>query len=464
MKEFPAIPPFKIKSIEPVRLLSFSQRSEAIRRAGYNTFLLHSRDVTIDLLTDSGTNAMSQEQWGALMRGDEAYAGSESFSRLEDAVRKVYGFSHTIPTHQGRGAEHLLCKLFVSPGKQVLSNMYFTTTRTHVELLGGAWNDVSIAEAHNPESEHPFKGNVDFARLEALLSELTATRIAFVRVETNLNMAGGQPVSFENLRMVRALCKTAGVPLIIDGTRAVENAYFIQQREKEYAQKSIGDILREIFSLCDVAYFSSKKDHLVNIGGFVATNRDDIAEKLRELVVVYEGLHTYGGMSGRDMEALAQGIYEAIDDAYVAHRVGQVQYLGNVLYDAGIPIVLPVGGHAVNVDAARFLPHLDQEVFPAQALAAAIYKECGVRGMERGIVSSGRDPKTGKNRKPKLELVRLAIPRRVYMREHLDVVADGILRTFQKRQRISGLRMTYEPRELRFFQARFECLPPISSK
>ena len=452
-------PPFKIKMVEPIRLLTKPEREEAIKRAGYNTFLLRSREVYIDLLTDSGTNAMSQEQWSAMMRGDEAYAGAESFYRLEVAVKRVYGFTQVIPTHQGRGAEHIISKILVRPGTSVLSNMYFTTSRAHAELLEGTWIDVSIPEAHDPQNIHPFKGNIDIRKAAGIIKKIGPDRIAFFRVEANCNMAGGQPFSLENLAEVTRLCVRNGILLVIDGTRAVENAYFIRQREKGQVHRTIAEIIKEMFCGCDAAYFSSKKDHLVNIGGFLATRRKDFAQKARELVVVYEGLHTYGGMSGRDMEAVAQGIYEAVDDADIGHRVTQVEKFGTLLQQEGIPIVLPIGGHAVNLDARRFLPRISQELFPAQALAAALYVACGVRSMERGIVSAGRDPQTGENHKPNLELVRLTIPRRVYTQEHLDFVAKGIVEAYKERRRIRGLTMVYEPENLRFFQARFKPLP-----
>lgn len=458
----PLPPPFKIKMVEPIYLLSRRQRQRAIRRAGYNPFLLRSEDVYIDLLTDSGTNAMSQEQWSAMMLGDESYAGARSFYRMQQAVYAVYGFRELIPTHQGRAAEHILSKIFVKPGSFLLSNMYFTTSKAHAELLQGVWVDVSIAEAHDPQSLHPFKGNVDIAKAESEIQGYGKEQIAFFRVEANLNMAGGQPFSLENLRQVRELCTKNGLVLVIDGTRAVENAYFIQQREEGQRVRRVAEIIKDIFALCDVAYFSSKKDHLVNIGGFIATNNQEIARKARELVVIYEGLHTYGGLAGRDMEAIAQGMREAVDDRYIEHRVRQVRDFGAVLLAAGVPVVLPIGGHAVNLDARRFLPHLDQTLFPAQALTVAIYEECGVRSMERGIVSAGRDPTTGQNHEPELELVRLTIPRRVYTRDHLNFAAEGIIRVFENQDAIRGLKMTYEPENLRFFQARFERIDAFS--
>jgi tyrosine phenol-lyase len=351
------------------------------------------------------------------MMGDEAYAGSRSYYALEEAVRDVYGYEELIPTHQGRGAEHILSQILVEPGDVVPGNMYFTTTRFHQEYAGGRFVDVIVDEAHDPSSTHPFKGNIDPAKLQAVIDEVGADRIPYVSAETNVNMAGGQPMSMENLRATWDLCRGHGILLMLDATRALENAWFIKQREPGYADRSIAEIVREICSYSDGATVSSKKDNLVNIGGFLALRDPSLAERARALLVAFEGLHTYGGMSGRDMQALAVGIREMVEtDDHVQARVGQVEYLGNRLVDAGIPIVLPIGGHGVFLDARAILTHLDQERLPAQALTAALYLDSGVRGMERGIVSAGRDPETGENRRPSLELVRLAIPRRVYLR------------------------------------------------
>jgi len=447
-------PPYKIKVVEPIRLAPPSRRRQAILEAGFNTFLLRAEDVFVDLLTDSGTSALSQEQRAAMELGDESYAGSRSFFRLERAMREVYGWRHLIPTHQGRGAEHLLARALVSPGQLVPSNLYFTTSRAHAELAGGVWVDVSIPEASDPTSRHPFKGNIDLAKLRTLLVREGRERIAFVRQEACLNMAGGQPFSLENLRAVRALTREFDVPFFLDATRSSENALFVQEREPGQAGRPLAEILREIASLADGAVFSSKKDHFVPIGGFAATDLDAVARRLRELVVVYEGFPHYGGLAGHDMEALAQGIREAADEEIVRAYVAQARHLGARLEQLGVPIVVPVGAHAVFVDAKRFLPHLPQERFPAQALAAAIYVAGGVRTMERGIVSGqhGREPYHG------LELVRLTIPRRVYTREHLDYVAEVVGRVLARRDDVPGLALVYEPDELRFFQARFEPL------
>jgi tyrosine phenol-lyase len=450
-----AVPPWKIKVIEPIALLPPGARREAIAEAGYNTFLLRSADVFIDLLTDSGTSAMSQDQRSAMELGDEAYSGSRSFYRLEAAMQEVYGYRHLVPTHQGRGAEHLLARVLVQPGQLVPSNLYFTTSRLHVELAGGVWTDVACPEATQPGSDFPFKGNIDLVGLERILAA-GPERVAFVRQEACLNMAGGQPFSMENLRAVRALTQEYDVPFFLDATRVSENAVFIKDREDGWGDASLPDIIRVISAESDGAVFSSKKDHFVPIGGFLALSSDDLAERLRELVVVYEGFPHYGGMAGHDMEALAQGIYESADEPMVRHVLHQAAYLGARLAEHGVPIVLPVGAHGVFLDAERFLPHLDHADFPAQSLAAALYLAGGVRSMERGIVSGqhGDEPYDG------LELVRLTLPRRAYTSEHLDYVADTVAAVFARRERVPGLRFTHEPEHLRFFLGRFEPLTP----
>ena len=451
------VPPWKIKVVEPIGLRSEPERRRALTEAGHNTFLLRSEDVFVDLLTDSGTSALSQEQRAAMELGDEAYAGSRSFFRLEAAVRDLYGFEHVIPSHQGRGAEHLLAKILVRPGLLVPSNLYFTTSREHVELAGGVWVDVAVPEASDPESTHPFKGNVDLTRLEHVLAAAAPERIAFVRVEACLNMAGGQPFSVDNLRAVSRLARRHGVPFFLDATRISENALFVKDREAGWEERPLPDVIREIASLADGAIFSSKKDHFVPIGGLLAVNDDRIAEQARELVVVYEGFPHYGGLAGHDMEALAQGIRESAEEALVRHYVSQSAYLGRLLQERGVPIVVPVGAHAVFLDAKRFLPHIPQDEFPAQALAAALYLAGGIRTMERGIVSGqhGAQPYDG------LELVRMTIPRRVYTEAHLAYVADVVADVFEHRDLVPGLRMTYEPAHLRFFQARFEPRSPM---
>ena len=449
--------PWKIKMVEPLTMTTRDHREHAIVDAGYNTFLLASEDVYIDLLTDSGTSAMSDRQWSAMMLGDESYAGATSFYKLVDAVRDVYGYEELIPTHQGRGAEHILSQLLISPGGVVPGNMYFTSTRYHQELAGGRFVDVIVDEAHDPTSMEPFKGNIDLDKLDAVVAEVGADRVPYVSFETNVNMAGGQPASMANIRAVYEYCSQRGILVMLDATRAVENAYFIQQREAGYHDRTIADILREITHHSDGATVSSKKDNLVNIGGFLAVRDPDLARRARAMLVAFEGLHTYGGMSGRDMEALAAGIREMVaTDDHVRARIGQVEYLGTTLLKYGVPVVTPIGGHGVFLDAGAILPHIPQDEFPAQALAAAIYVDSGVRTMERGTVSSGRDPVTGENRHPKLELVRLTIPRRVYTQSHMDVVAESVIEVYDAREDVRGLRFTYEPEDLRFFQARFE--------
>jgi len=450
--------PFKIKVVELLRMTTREEREARIREAGYNTFLLRSEDVYIDLLTDSGTSAMSDYQWAGLMLGDEAYAGSRNFYNLEAAVQEHYGYRHVIPTHQGRGAEHLLSKTLIKPGDFVPGNMYFTTTRLHQELAGATFVDVIIDEAHDPSNMHPFKGNVDLDKLDALVREVGSHRIPYLSLAATVNMAGGQPISLANLREVRSYCDEHGLRIILDATRAVENAYFIQQREPGQASRSVKDLLREFCSYTDGCTMSGKKDALVNIGGWLAVNDDQVAEELRNLVVVYEGLHTYGGMAGRDMEAMARGITESVQDDHIRARVGQVEYLGRKVEAAGVPIVKPIGGHAVYLDAKAFLPHIPQDQFPAQRLAAELYTEGGIRAMERGIVSAGRDPETGEHHRPSLELVRLALPRRVYTQAHMDVTAETVWAVHARREEITGLRMVYEPKYLRFFQARFESM------
>ncbi len=452
--------PWRIKVVESLRITSRAERERAIREAGYNTFLLRSDDVYIDLLTDSGTNAMSDRQWAGMMLGDEAYAGSRNFYHLEEAVGRYYGFPHVIPTHQGRGAEHILSRMLILPGHHIPGNMYFTTTRAHQELAGGHFHDVIIDEAHDPASEHPFKGNVDLEKLDALVQRVGEARVPYISVAATVNMAGGQPISLENLRAVREYSDRHNMLVILDATRAVENAWFIQQREPAQRGKPVADILREMCDLADGATMSGKKDSLVNIGGWLGLRDNALAGEARNLVVLFEGLHTYGGLAGRDMEAMAIGIEESVQEDHIRSRIGQVLYLGQQLMDAGVPIVRPIGGHAVFLDAAAMLPHLSRDEFPAQALTAALYVESGIRAMERGTISAGRDTTTGANRHPALELVRLTIPRRVYTQAHMDVTAEAVINIHEMGARVNGLRFTYEPEQLRFFQARFEPTHP----
>lgn len=449
--------PYKMKMVELLKMTTAAQRKKALQEAGYNTFLLKSDDVYIDLLTDSGTSAMSDRQWAGMMLGDEAYAGSRNFYHLEEVVKEVYGYKYLIPTHQGRGAENILSRILIKKGDIIPGNMYFTTTRLHQELAGGKFEDIIIDEAHDPDNEFPFKGNVDLNKLEKLIKKYGAEKIPYVSIATSVNMAGGQPISMNNLKELRALTKKYKIRIIHDMTRVAENAFFIQQKEKGYEQKSIKEIVHEINSYTDGATMSAKKDALVNIGGFLAVNEWDIFEEARNMVVVYEGLHTYGGLAGRDMEAMAIGIAESVCADHIKARVGQVIYLGNKMMSYHIPIVKPIGGHGIFVDAKKFLPHIPQQNFPAQTLAAELYLDAGVRTMERGIVSAGRKT-NGENYFPKLELVRFTVPRRVYTQAHMDVIAESAAYVYERRKKIKGMKMVYEPKYLRFFQARFEQL------
>jgi len=457
MKRYPA-EPFRIKVVEMMKSMTKEDRQRAIEEAGYNTFLLKSEDVGIDLLTDSGTTAMSDRQWAGMMVGDEAYAGSRNFLRLEKTVQEYYGYKHIVPTHQGRGAENLLSTLKIKPGDYVPGNMYFTTTRYHQEANGGTFRDVIIDEAHDSSAEVPFKGNIDLSKLQALIDEVGADRIPYVCLAVTVNLAGGQPVSMQNMRDVYELAHKHGIDVFFDATRCVENAYFIKKREEGYQDVAIKDILKEMMSYSDGCTMSGKKDCMVNIGGFLAMNDDELFARSKELVVVFEGMPSYGGMAGRDMEAMAIGIEESVEYSYIEHRVEQVAYLGDKLDAAGVPIVKPVGGHAVFLDARRFLSHLTQDQLPAQALAAQLYVESGVRSMERGIVSAGRNKITKEHHRPKLELVRLTIPRRVYTYAHMDLVADAVIELYKNREKITGLEFVYEPPMLRFFNARFKPL------
>jgi len=450
--------PWKIKMVEPLNVIDRAARERALDEAGFNTFLLRSDDVYIDLLTDSGTSAMSDRQWAGMMLGDEAYAGSRNFYHLEEAVQSVYGYRYLIPTHQGRGAEHLISRAVIKPGQYVPGNMYFTTTRLHQELAGGIFVDVIIDEAHDPTSLHPFKGNIDLDKLQAVVDAHGVDGVAYVSLAGTVNMAGGQPVSMANVRELRAFCDRHGIKLYLDATRLVENSLFIQEREEGYAGKTIAAILKEFCGYSDGAWMSGKKDHLVNIGGWLAVNDQELFEELRNWVVVFEGLHTYGGLAGRDMEAMAIGIRESIQDDHIRSRVGQVRYLGELLTEWNVPIVQPIGGHAIFLNARAFYPQLPQIEFPAQTLAAELYLDSGIRSMERGIASAGRDPKTGDHYYPKLELTRLTIPRRVYTQAHMDVVAESVKAVYDARETTRGLKMVYEPKYLRFFQARFERL------
>ncbi len=451
--------PYEIHTIEKVGALTRGQREKAIRKAGYNTFLLRSADVTIDLLTDSGTTAMSSDQWAAYDGVRASATTSDEYYRLVEVLQDVTGYEYIIPTHQGRAAEHILSQIMIKKGQLVPGNMYFTTTKLHQELAGGVFVDIIVDEAHNPESDFSWKGNIDLAKLQALVDQHGAEQIAYISFEHSVNMAGGQPCSMDNMKEVYEYCSALGIPVFFDATRFAENAYMIQARDPRYRATKIKDILREMMLYGDGCTVSGKKDFLINIGGVLCFRENaEWADKAQQMLRIYEGNITDGGLATADLAAIARGIEEMVDDRYIRSRVEQTQYLGRLLLEMGIPIVTPPGSHAVFLDAKRFLPHIDQDEFPAQRLAAEIYVETGVRAMERGNVSKGRDPETGQNYRPALELVRLTIPRRVYTNDHMRAVAEGIKRVFDRREEIKGLKFVYEPAKLRFFQGRFESL------
>ena len=451
----PPAEPYRIKVVEPIRRTTREERRRLITEVGYNLFLLRAEDVYIDLLTDSGTGAMSDRQWGALMTGDESYAGSRSFYHLRDTVAEVLGFPYTLPTHQGRGAEHLLFTVLVRSGQHVIGNMHFDTTRAHIEHRRGIADDLPVEEAYDPTVRAPFKGDLDVPQAEALIGDVGRDAVALVLMTVTCNGAGGQPVSMANLRAARELADRHGLPLFLDAARIAENAFFIKRREPGYAQQSIAAIVHEMCDLADGCTFSGKKDALVNIGGFLAVRDAELYQRAASLAVLFEGFPTYGGLAGRDMEAMAVGLREVLDEEYLAWRIGQVETLGAWVAEAGVPILEPVGGHAVFIDALRFVPHVPRTQYPGQALACALYEDGGVRGVEIGAVMAGRDPATGQERFPRLELVRLAVPRRVYTQSHMKVVAETAGQTWRRREEIQGLRFAYEPPVLRHFTARF---------
>jgi tryptophanase len=449
-------PPWRIKMVEPIAMISREERERLLEEAGYNIFALPSHAVYIDLLTDSGTSAMSETQWGGLMQGDESYAGSRNFYHLQQTVEDLMGFKYFIPTHQGRGAENILFHHMIKPGQHVLGNMHFDTTKAHIELKKGRAVDLAAAIANDTQTYHPFKGNFDLQALESYIQDKGPEQVAFILVTITCNSGGGQPVSMANIRGVREIADRYGLRVFFDAARFAENAWFIQRREEGYAEKSIPEIVREMFSYADGCTMSAKKDALVNIGGFVALRDQMLYKEISRLGVVFEGFPTYGGLAGRDMEAMALGLKEVVDPSYLAYRIGQVEYLGERLRQAGIPIVEPVGGHAVFVDARRFLPHLPKELFPAQALCIELYREAGVRSVEVGGVLAGRDPETGENLYPQLDLLRLAIPRRVYTNEHMDVIADALIAIKERRDSVRGVAFVDEPPILRHFTATFK--------
>ena len=450
--------PFRIKMVEPLVMTTREERERLLEEAGYNLFLLPSEAVYIDLLTDSGTSAMSDNQWAGMLLGDEAYAGSRNFHHLRAAVKEVMGFDYVLPTHQGRGAENILFTTLVQRDREqyIPNNMHFDTTKAHVQHKGARPVDLVREIAYDPVARHPFKGDMDTEKLESFIQEKGVEKIPLVMLTITCNSGGGQPVSLANIRAVSAICKKYGIPFFIDACRFAENAYFIKQREEGYADKSIPEIVREIFSYADGCTMSGKKDGLANIGGFVAMRDEELYRRVQVWGGLFEGFPTYGGLAGRDMEVLARGLREVCREDYLRYRIDQVNYLGDRLLEAGIPIIEPVGGHAVYLDAKRFLPHLPQDQFPGQALAVALYLEGGIRGVEIGTVLAGRDPETGEHDYPQLEMVRLAIPRRVYTYRHMDAVVATVKKVYQKRDQIKGLRFTYEPPVLRHFTARFQ--------
>ncbi len=453
--EFPS-EPFKIKSIERIRKTTTAEREEILKVAGYNLFLVRSDDCLIDLLTDSGTSAMSDEQWAGILRGDESYASSRSFFRFEAAVRELTGYPQVIPAHQGRAAEKILFSIVGEPGKTVPNNTHFDTTRANVEHSGALAVDLPIAEARVPATEHPFKGNMDLDALEAVIAEEGAEHIPLVMVTVTNNTSGGQPVSLENLKGVREICDRHGIPLFLDACRFAENAWFIREREPGQHDRSIPDIAREMFGLSDGCTMSAKKDGLANIGGFLGMRDESLAARARNLLILTEGFPTYGGLAGRDLEAIAQGLREVVEEDYLSFRINQVRSLGETVMAAGVPIVRPIGGHAVYLDALAMLPHVPQNQYPGQALAVELYREAGIRGVEIGSVMFGRpDPESGEEIPAELELVRLAIPRRVYTQNHINYVAEAVIRVFDRRQQIRGLQIVEQAPMLRHFTARF---------
>jgi len=449
--------PYKIKMVEPIRLIPREERERKIKEAGYNVFALKAEDIYIDLLTDSGTGAMSDNQWAGIMLGDESYAGSRNFYNLYQSVQDIFGYKYMVPTHQGRGAENVLFSILIKPGQYVLGNMHFDTTEAHIHLKKGRPVNLVIEDAFDTSKYHPFKGNVDLEKLEKFIKEKGPENIAFMLITITCNSAGGQPVSMENIKATSEICKKYGVRVLIDAARFAENAYFIKQREKGYENKSIPEIVREMFSYAEAFTMSAKKDGLVNIGGLIGIKDDEeLYNQVREINVAYEGFPTYGGLAGRDLEALARGLREVVEEPYLESRIGQVEYLGKRLMEYGIPIQYPVGGHAVFVDAKKFLPHIPYYQFPAQALTVELYLEGGIRAVEIGSLLKGRDPETGEQAESPMELMRLTIPRRVYTDNHMDFVAECLANIYKRRDTIKGLEFTFEPKILRHFTARLK--------
>lgn len=453
------IEPFKIKTVEPIRMTTRDERLAHLEEAGYNVFLLQADHVLFDLLTDSGTSAMSAEQWAAVMRGDEAYAGSRSFYRFQETVRGIFGFEHVIPTHQGRAAERILFSTVCRQGHVVPNNTHFDTTRANIEATGAQAVDLPCAEGRVPSELHPFKGNMDVAALERLIADVGAGRIPLCMLTITNNTGGGQPVSLANIRDVSRVCRSHGIPLYIDACRFAENAYFIKLREPGYASRPVREIVREMFSLADGCTMSAKKDGLANIGGFLATNDASLAQQERDLLILTEGFPTYGGLAGRDLEAIAVGLEEVLHEDYLQYRLASVRYLGEHISSAGVPIVQPPGGHAIYIDAAAFLPRVPPLQLPGQSVVAELYLEGGIRAVEVGTVMFGRsDPATGEETPAAKELVRLAMPRRVYTQSHVDYMIEVINAVWDRRDTIGGFRFAWQAPVLRHFTARFEPL------
>ena len=450
------IEPFKVKVVEPIRMTTLGQREQMLRDAGYNLFLVHADDVLIDLLTDSGTSAMSAEQWAGIMRGDEAYACSRSFDRFRDRIQDIFGFEHVIPTHQGRAAERILFSTLCKKGDVIPNNTHFDTTRANIEYTGAKAVDLVIHEAHQPSKYHPFKGNMDIRRLRDTIAEVGPDNVPLIMLTITNNSGGGQPVSMRNVREVKAVAQQFGIPLYIDACRFAENAYFIKTREEGYANREIKEICRELFSYADGCTMSAKKDGLANIGGFLCTNDPDLAQQERNLLILTEGFPTYGGLAGRDLEAIAVGLEEVLHDDYLRYRIASTRYLGERMSLAGVPIVEPPGGHAIYIDAKAMLSHIPVNQYPGQALVSELYLEAGIRAVEIGSVMFGQvDPQTGEETPAAMELVRLAIPRRVYTQSHIDYVVEAVLKVNERKHEIRGLRIVEQAPFLRHFTARF---------